>query len=133
MSQITESPIKELDITAQVNAIQKQLAEMDTSQASMCSYWPMAKTILSVLTGLAGSYPTVVTAINALIAAGNAVCPSSNGTSTEAVLEQLRKEGINDLDDMAAYLVRVSTQQKDSALGAVGGIVYDGFIVSYEN
>jgi hypothetical protein len=94
------------DLRPHIAQLQSQLSAADAAQMSLCSYWPIAKTVLSMLQALAGSYPTVVTAINALIAAGNTVCPSTEVTKDQ-VVAQMNQAGVHDLDSMAEYLVRV--------------------------
>lgn len=64
-----------MNLTAPIEDVKRQLDEFDAENASLCSYWPIVKTVLATLESLAKDYPTIQKAIKALIAAGDAVCP----------------------------------------------------------
>jgi hypothetical protein len=76
------------DLTGHVNTLKAQLDEFDAANASLCTYWPIAKTVLGVLEGLATSYPTIEQLIEGLIAAGDKICSSDEGAAQEAAAQQ---------------------------------------------
>jgi hypothetical protein len=92
---------------------------------SFCSVWPMAKGILSgVLPSV--SNPTLKTAINALIAAADAVCSSSASASAS---ERLARFGLVASPDKVEFLSSLTDEELE-VLAAVQRTAVDRGVIN---